>query len=125
VNQAAIHRKMIGENKLGFFRASWIADYPDPENYLSLFYSHNFSPGGPNTTHFYNSEFDCLYELAAQTTDDSLRTNYYIQMDSLMMENAPVVVLYYDRVMRLYKNNITGLNSNAMNLLILKNVDIN
>jgi peptide/nickel transport system substrate-binding protein len=42
-----------------------------------------------------------------------------------MMEEAPVVVLYYDRVMRLYKNNITGLNSNAMNLLILKNVDIN
>jgi peptide/nickel transport system substrate-binding protein len=47
VNQAAIHRKMIGENKLGFFRASWIADYPDPENYLSLFYSNNFLPEDP------------------------------------------------------------------------------
>ena len=44
--------------KLDFFRASWIADYPDAENYLSLFYSKNFAPNGPNYTHFSDYEYD-------------------------------------------------------------------
>ena len=48
--------------KFSVFRASWIADYPDAENYLSLFYSKNFTPNGPNYTHFKNIVFDSLYE---------------------------------------------------------------
>ena len=47
--------------KLDFFRASWIADYPDAENYLSLFYSKNFAPNGPNYTHFRYNEYDKIY----------------------------------------------------------------
>ena len=31
-------RQAIATNKLSFFHGSWIADYPDAENYLSLFY---------------------------------------------------------------------------------------
>ena len=38
--------------KLDFFRASWVADYPDAQNYLSLYYSKNLAPSGPNYTHF-------------------------------------------------------------------------
>lgn len=125
VNQAAIHRKMVAEQKLDFFRVSWIADYPDAENYLSLFYSPNFAPGGPNYTHFKNSRFDELFNLALNTTIDSIRFTYYREMDKLIMEEAPVVVLYYDKVLRLSAKNVTGLGSNAMNLLILKNVKMN
>ena len=44
-------------------------DYPDSENYLSLFYSKNFTPNGPNYTHFSNEEFDRLYELSTQESD--------------------------------------------------------
>ena len=47
-------RELIAQSKLPFFRGSWIADYPDAENYLSLFYSKNFCPQGPNYTHFSN-----------------------------------------------------------------------
>ena len=50
--------------KSSFFRASWIADYPDPENFLALFYSKNKSPFGPNYTHFSNEKYDSLYELS-------------------------------------------------------------
>ncbi len=71
INQAAIHRKMIAEQKLGFFRGSWIADYPDAENYLSLFYSPNFAPAGPNYTHFKNEKFDNLFEKASSEVNDS------------------------------------------------------
>lgn len=122
VNQAAVHRKMIAEQKLQFFRGSWIADYPDAENYLSLFYSPNFAPAGPNYTHFKNDRFDHLFEMAAGEINDSLRYQYYREMDKIVMDEAPVIILYYDKVLRLYDKNITGLGTNAMNLLILKNV---
>ncbi len=122
VNQAAVHRKMVAEQKLSFFRGSWIADYPDAENYLSLFYSHNFAPAGPNYTHYKNPEFDALYEQASTETSDSLRAILYKHMDRMIIEDAPVIILYYDKVLRLTQNNIHGLGNNAMNLLILKHV---
>lgn len=122
VNQGAQHREMVAKQQLNFFRASWIADYADAENYLSLFYSENFAPDGPNYTHFKNDEFDKLYEKASSEVNDSLRYIYYQQMDSIIISEAPVVVLYYDKVVRLYGNNISGLGKNGMNLLSIKKV---
>lgn len=115
-------REMVAQSRLNFFRASWIADYPDAENYLSLFYSKNFCPDGPNYTHFANAEFDRLYEKAQHTTNDSLRIALYQQMDNLVMEDAPIVVLYYDQVLRFTWRNVKGLGSNPLNLLTLKHV---
>jgi len=43
-------------------------------------------------------------------------------MNKLIMDEAPVVVLYYDQVLRFFQKNITGLTSNPMNLLNLKYV---
>lgn len=122
VNQAGTLREMIAQSKIAFFRGSWIADYPDAENYLSLFYSPNFCPAGPNYTHFKNNEYDKLYEKSQNEINDSIRNNYYNQMDQLMIDEAPVVVLYYDQVLRFVQNNIEDIGSNPMNLLSLKNV---
>ncbi len=122
VNQAAAHRQMVANAKLNMFRASWIADYPDAENYLSLFYSPNFTPEGPNYTHYSNPEFDKLYREALNEVNDSLRFLLYQKMDKLVMDDAPVIILYYDRVLRLVGNNVEGLGSNAMNLLDLTRV---
>ncbi|HEX5002893.1 MAG TPA: ABC transporter substrate-binding protein, partial [Bacteroidia bacterium] len=122
VNQGATHREMVAKQQLAFFRGSWIADYPDAENYLSLFYSPNKAPAGPDYTHFSNATFDSLYNRAGKTVNDSIRYEYYKEMDRLVIENAPVVVLYYDQVIRLYGKNIEGLGRNGMNLLTLKRV---
>jgi peptide/nickel transport system substrate-binding protein len=120
--QPAVLRQFIAKSQISFFRGSWIADYPDAENYLSLFYSRNFSPNGPNYTHYHNALFDKLYEQSQSTNNDSLRFLLYQQMDKLLMTDAPVVVLYYDRVLRFTQRNIEGLENNAMNLLTLKKV---
>lgn len=122
VNPPATLREMVANSKLPFFRGSWIADYPDAENYLSLFYSKNFCPKGPNYTHFSHPEFDKLYEMAQYETNDSIRYYYYIEMNKIVMDEAPVVVLYYDQVLRFCQKNISGLTSNPMNLLTLKRV---
>jgi peptide/nickel transport system substrate-binding protein len=124
VNQASQHRQMVAKQQLGFFRASWIADYADAENYLSLFYTQNNSPKGPNYTHFSSKEFDAMYDLAMQTPNDSIRHKLYIAMDQLMMEQSPVIILYYDKVLRLKQNNVEGLTINPLNLLNLKKVNI-
>ena len=122
VSPPAAVKEMKAQGKLPFFRASWIADYPDAENYLSMFYSKNFCPQGPNYTHFSNIGFDRLYEKSMSTVNDSVRFQYYRQMEKIMMDEAPVVVLYYDQVLRFVQKNIYGLGSNPMNLLNLKQV---
>jgi peptide/nickel transport system substrate-binding protein len=108
---------------LSFFRGSWIADYPDAENYLSLFYSKNFSPNGPNYTHFKNSEFDNLYENSLFQINDSIRFALYNKMDEIILDNAAIVPLYYDEVLRFTQKNIFGMSNNPANMLSLKYVN--
>ncbi|MDC1505201.1 ABC transporter substrate-binding protein [Winogradskyella sp.] len=108
--------------QLDFFRASWIADYPDAENYLSLYYSKNFAPNGPNYTHFKSDAFNKMYEAAYLETDIAKRQKLYTKMDSLIMASVPIVPLFYDEVVRFTRKNVDGLGINATNLLDLKRV---
>ncbi len=115
-------REGVANSKISFFRKSWVGDFPDPINFLALFYGNNFSPNGSNYTHFRNVRFDCLYDKAMYEQSDSLRRSYYYEMERILIDEAPVVPLYHDRVVRLVQNNITGLSVNAMNMLNLKMV---
>ncbi len=115
-------RQGKANGKFPIFRASWIADYPDAENYLSLFCSKNFTPGGPNYTHFKNNAFDELYEQSIKETNDSVRFKLYKKMDSIIIEEAPVVPLYYDEVIRFTQKNINHSGINPVDLLSLKKV---
>jgi peptide/nickel transport system substrate-binding protein len=123
VSPPAAIKEMKAQAKLPFFRASWIADYPDAENYLSLFYSRNFSPSGPNYTHFSDPEYDRLYQASLAIIDDNERFNTYTELDSMIMEKAPAVILFYDEVLRFISKDIEGLGSNPINLLDLTYVD--
>ncbi|MGB1971417.1 MAG: ABC transporter substrate-binding protein [Flavobacteriaceae bacterium] len=115
-------RQAKSAGKLEAFRASWIADYPDAENYLSLFYSQNFSPKGPNYTHFKNDLFDTLYRRSMVKKSLVERGQLYQKMDEIIMENNPVIPLYYDEAIRFIQNDIVGLEMNPLNLLVLKKV---
>lgn len=118
----APHSEMIARGDVAFFRKSWIADYPDAENYLALFYSKNFAPAGPNYTHFDNKEYDKLYEAAQKETDDQKRFELYREMDKIIIEESPVIPLYYDEAVTFTHKNISGLKRNPLNLLVLKTV---
>jgi oligopeptide transport system substrate-binding protein len=122
VNQSASLREVIAKRQVNFFRGSWIADYADGEIYLSMFYSKNYVPIGPNYTSFNQPAFDRLFEQIAEAKNDQERFKLYQMMDQIVMDEAPIVVLYYDQFINLYQNNISGLNKNAQNLLVLKNV---
>ncbi|QEC65923.1 ABC transporter substrate-binding protein [Panacibacter ginsenosidivorans] len=122
VIQKSLLLQQTAKQQALFFRASWIADYPDTENYMTIFYSKN--PAPPNYTRYKNPAFDKLYEQALQETDDSLRYALYRQMDQIVIDDAPVVPLWYDEVIHLVQNNIEGFNSNALNLLELRKTQI-
>ncbi len=117
-------REMMANAEATLFRGSWIADYPDAENYLALFYSENKAPAGPNYTHFKNNEFDRLYENALTETDGSKRHAMYLAMDSIIIAEAPKVFLYYDQSMRFVHRYVENMGNNPLNHLVLKNVRI-
>jgi peptide/nickel transport system substrate-binding protein len=122
LSPAATNRELVALSKVGFFRKSWVADYPDAENYLALFYSQNFSPSGPNYTHFKNASYDKLYEKSRVELVDSLRFELYRRMENIIIEESPVIPLYYDEVVRYIGNDVQGLTANPMNLIDLRNV---
>ena len=122
VHPPAALREAIAQGKTDWFRGSWVADYPDAQNYLSLFYSGNFTPNGPNYTHFSNARYDALYRRALKESDVETRQRLYQQMDSIAAVEAPVIVLYYDQILHFTHKNINGLRSNAMNALDLRRV---
>jgi len=115
-------RQMKSSGELAMFRASWIADYPDAENYLSLFYSKNFTPNGPNYAHFKNNIYDSLYLASLSLPNIEKRKLLYKKMDSIIIEEAPVVPLYYDMAVRFVSKKVSGLGINPQNFLVLKKV---
>jgi len=120
VVQKSLLLELTSNSKALFFRGSWIADYPDAENYLSVFYSKN--PAPPNYTRYSNPRFDGLFEKAITEVNDSLRYKLYRQADQVMIDDAPVVPLWYDVVVHLVQPGVQGFIPNALNLLELRRV---
>jgi peptide/nickel transport system substrate-binding protein len=122
VVQKSLLLQMTANSSALFFRGSWIADYPDAENYLSVFYSKN--PAPPNYTRYKNPQFDAMFEKALTEDNDSLRYKLYRQADQIMINDAPVVPLWYDKVVHLVQPNVKDFIPNALNLLELRKTRI-
>lgn len=120
--ETATLRERMRNGQAPFFRGSWIADYPDAESFLTCFYSKNAAP--PNYTGFKNAEFDRLYEAALKETDTERRFGLYRDMERILVEEAPVVFLFYDETAQFARQGVTGLPRNAIGLLSLKRVKV-
>lgn len=118
VIQKSLLMEQTSKSQAIFFRGSWIADYPDAENYLGVFYSKN--PAPPNYTRYKNPSFDGLYERALAEKNDSERYELYRQMDRIVINDAPVVPLWYDMAIHLVHKNISNFYPNSLNLLELR-----
>jgi peptide/nickel transport system substrate-binding protein len=122
VVQKSLLLELTSHSNAPFFRGSWMADYPDAENYMAMFYSKN--PAPPNYTRYKNPAFDVLYEKALLETNDSLRYGLYRQMDQLVIDDAPVVPIFYDMVIHLVNPSVRNMQPNALNILELRSVSI-
>jgi len=122
ITQKSLLLEETAKSQAVFFRASWIGDYPDAENYLSVFYSVNPSP--PNYTRYKNQQYDQLYRNSLIENNDSIRYDYYRKMDQLVINDAPVVPLWYDEVIHFVNPAVSGFEANGLNLLELRHVRI-
>ncbi|MGN6533954.1 MAG: ABC transporter substrate-binding protein [Ginsengibacter sp.] len=122
VVQKSLLLEQTAKSEALFFRGSWIADYPDAENFLSVFYGKN--PAPPNYTRYNNPKFDKLYEAALSEKNDSIRYSLYRQADQIMIKDAPVVPLWYDMIIWLVQPHVKNFVPNSQNLLELRRVKL-
>ncbi|MDI9339083.1 MAG: ABC transporter substrate-binding protein [Sediminibacterium sp.] len=122
IEKPAVLRQAVVSCQYTMFKKSWVADYADEENFFSLFYSPNFAPEGFNYFHYKNEAFDAAFDKALQEQDIPAKLKLYQQMDQMLINDAPVIPLFYDQVIRLVHKNVGGLTTNAMNLLDLRRV---
>ena len=122
IQQISMLREMAAKSQAAFFRANWIADYPDAESFLTCFYGKN--PAPPNYTRFSDPQFDRLYEQALAAEQDSVRYHLYREMDRIILREAPIVPLYYDQSIRFLHLWVKGLKNNGLNMLELRHARI-
>lgn len=89
----------IKTKKAAIFEMAWMADYPDSENFLQLFYSKNISPGS-NNSNYINRAYDELYNKAVVLAPGLQRNTYIKQMVEFINEEVPSIFLIH-RIFRL------------------------
>lgn len=103
------------------FRSAWIADYPSPDNFLYLLYGKNVpaspdQPSYPNVMRYVNKDFDALYEKGRILLNDEERFETFYKAEQLAMDDAPVMVVWYDEKYTLQKARLQNYFSNPMNI---------
>jgi len=115
---AQLVENMIG-GKADFFRGGWIADYPNPENFLWFFYGKSVpkdptAQSYPNMMRYVNSSFDKLYEAGVKATSEEESFKYFMQAENLIMRDAPIITLWYDEGYRLLQSYVKNFPNNSM-----------
>ncbi len=120
----AKHLDEVDAGRASFYRLGWIADYPDPENFLNLLYGKLVPPNGGispiNTVRFQNESFDALFDKALFTTDRDERLALYKQAEKIAMEYAPMMIIFHDEDYRLVQPDIQDYRNNAMDRRVYK-----
>ena len=94
-----------GEPKL--MRAAWLADVPDPENFLYVLL-HSEKIGTDNYSRYSNPEFDKLVEKARFTADTEQRIALYRQAEKMAVDDATWIFLYYYGDVMMVKPHVKG-----------------
>ncbi|MBS1647037.1 MAG: ABC transporter substrate-binding protein [Bacteroidetes bacterium] len=113
--------------KLPFYRRGWAADYPDPEIFLTLYYSKNIpnnlgDRSYINSDRYKNTKFDSLYTLALGEVDQKKRMTLYMQADQLLIDDGAFIPVFYDETDRLIQKNIRNFPANSLEFRDLSTV---
>ncbi len=118
----ATHRERVANGKATAFRKSWLADYPDAENFLSLFRTENHAPSGPNYTHYSNPAFDSGLDSAMMENNAAGRIARYDALNGMVSQALPLIPLFHDQVTHFVRHGVEGWEVNSVNRLDLRRV---
>lgn len=108
----------FNNGKSNFWGISWLADYPDPQNFLQTFNGAIVpeinEPSYTNHSRYQNIIFDRFYYDAIHAKDQSSAMSNYSKADSVLIEDAAFMPLYYGHKLRLLQNNVHALPINSM-----------
>lgn len=115
----AQHLEALETGKSLFWRTGWIADYPDPETFLTTLYSAHIpsaldARSSTNSVRYSNPRFDSLYNAAVHTADPARRAELFLQADRLQVLDAAIMPIYYEQNDRLVQRNVRNFDINAM-----------
>ncbi len=113
------HLERLETGKTKFWRFGWIADYPDPENFLNLLYGKHVPDDMSqksyiNSVRYQNEKFDSLFSKALQEPKEKKRMKLFAKADQLAMEDAAIIPLYYDENIRLLQEKVRNFPMNSM-----------
>jgi oligopeptide transport system substrate-binding protein len=110
----AAHIKLVDDGNVSFFRQGWIADYPDPENFLTvLFHSRNVGAAG-NTSRYRNPRLDRLFDEADTLAQPAARYARYAEAEQTILDEAVWISLYHYTSRALIKPSVKGLERTAL-----------
>ncbi|HEV7231917.1 MAG TPA: ABC transporter substrate-binding protein [Bacteroidia bacterium] len=115
----AQHIENMESGKTKFFRASWVADYPDPETFLDLLDSKSVparleDKSYVNFGRYKSARFDSLFNAAKKEIDSKKRFDLYKQADQTIIDDAAIMPIYYEEIDRLLQKNVRDFDANAM-----------
>ena len=103
------------------FQLQWSADYPDAENFLSVF----LPDSGNNRTGWKNPAYSVVMHEAADTRAPAPRARKFEQADELLVDRDVVIVpLYHSRLSALVSRRSKGVRVSPMNYLFLREVSV-
>lgn len=115
----------IASGSAKIWRAGWVADYPDPENFLAMFYSGNITGQSTmNRFKFHNEEYDKLFEQALLEGDDEKRMELLVKCDQFVVDQAALMPILTDDHIVMVNARVRDFKANSMESLNLTNIFI-
>jgi oligopeptide transport system substrate-binding protein len=115
------YRNQLDLHRVPMFDYTWTADYPDPDNFLSVF----LSSSGNSRTGWRNEKFDQTVMQARRTLNPKEREKIYLELQKTLLEEEVVIVpLYYEPNLALVRSRAKNFELNPLDFLYLRKVDI-
>jgi len=101
------------------FRSAWYADYLGAESFLMNYYGKLVPkkltmPSSVNSSRFVNTKFDEFFEMAQSEKNITERNRLFSEAEKVLMEEAPLIVLWYNEQFILQYYNVRNLETNSI-----------
>jgi peptide/nickel transport system substrate-binding protein/oligopeptide transport system substrate-binding protein len=103
------YQNFLDEGKATLFRLAWIADYPDPENFLFVLFHSSMKGTQGNNARYQDAANDARLEEARSCIDDAKRKALWRKAEAAIVEDAPWLFLYHSATALLVKPHVKGL----------------
>jgi len=105
------YQSNINAGNFQFAWFGWIADYPDPDDWLLSEFT---TGGGVNQTHYSNPSFDALAKQAESELNNTTRLSDWEKAQTMMLADAPIAPIYNSEGFSLVKPWVKGLDASTI-----------